>query len=324
MRRFMEYRFLKTPFWGWLVFALMLSVYSQAQPQEYERVDATILLYPQRFESPEQLSRFLTRDFTSEEEKVRAIYSWIIMNIEYDPDEYKQFDYNFKNYRERNEKEETTREKVINRTLKKGVAVCEGYAMLFEKLCELQGISNYLVRGDIKSNFNDIGRPFKKSHMWNVAVIDGNPYLFDSTWGAGKYNEKFIKEPSYFYYKTNPKEFFKSHYPSMYEDAFMDNLVTKEVFSNMPLIIAKDVHMEDIELPIHGVLRSDEYFDTIEFRVNNCAPNEVSYSYGKEKKAVENLEVTEGRLRFSVPIESNAKTLLIYFDQQPALGYRIQ
>ncbi|NND62690.1 MAG: hypothetical protein HKN48_05805 [Flavobacteriaceae bacterium] len=163
-----EFKFLSV----WLfLFGLLCSINLYAQ--DYERVDATIQLYPDRFKSAEELSRFIERDFTSEENKVRAIYGWIINNVAYEPEEYEKFNFNFKNFRERNEKEEKTRKKVIARTLQKGVAVCEGYAMLFERLCELQGISNYLVRGDIKSNFNDIGRSFKNSHMWNVAVIDG-------------------------------------------------------------------------------------------------------------------------------------------------------
>ncbi len=190
----------------YLICVLMVAVFSGfgSIAQDYERIDASILLYPKYFDTPEQFSKFISRDFSTDEEKVRAIYSWIILNVSYDPEEYKRFNFNFKNLRERNAKEENTRAKVIQRTLNKGVAVCEGYAMLFEKMCELQGIQNYLVRGDIKSNFNDIDRPFKNSHMWNIAILDGETYLFDPTWGAGKYNGKFIREPSYFYYKTDP------------------------------------------------------------------------------------------------------------------------
>lgn len=292
--------------------------------QDFERVDATIKLYPNRFDSPEQLSKFISRDFTTEEEKIRAIYGWIINNVSYDPDEYKRFNFNFKNYRERNAKEEKTRESVIKRTLQKGIAVCEGYAMLFEKLCELQGISNYLVRGDIKTNFDDIGRPFKQTHMWNVAVIDNKPYLFDPTWGAGKYRGKFIKEPNYFFYKTEPDLFFKTHYPGMLEDAFIDEIISREVFSSLPLIISQNLRIGDIETPINGIIRSDEYFDEISFVVNNCSPNEVSFSYGKDKKAANNVIIGDGRLNFSVPLQLGVDTLLIYFDGQPALGYRIQ
>lgn len=301
---------------------LFLSV--PALSQDYERIDATILLYPKTFDTPEALSKFITRDFVTDEEKVRAIYSWIIQNIAYEPDEYKQFDFKFKNYRERNQKEQKTREKVIERTLKKGIAVCEGYAMLFEKLCELQGISNYLVRGDTKSNFNDIGRSFAKNHMWNVVYIDDKPYLFDPTWGAGRFNGKFIKEPSYFYYKTPPHLFFKTHYPEMLEDAYIDNIVSREVFSAMPLIISEKLRIEDVEKPITGIIRSEDYFDSVEFTINNCDPEIVAYSYGKEKRILETVERTQGRVKFDIPLELGVDKLLIYFDDEPALGFKIK
>ena len=307
-----------------LFLILLFLMHHSTFAQDYERVDATILLYPESFDSPEQLSKFIGRDFKTEEDKVRGIYSWIIQNIAYEPDEFKQFNYNFKDYRERNEKEEKTREKIIKRTLQKGIAVCEGYAMLFEKLCELQGISNYLVRGDIKTNFNDIGRPFKRSHMWNVAVIDGKPYLFDPTWGAGRYNGKFIKDPSYFYYKTEPELFLKTHYPSMYEDAFVDMILTKEVFSAMPLIILKDLKFNHIERPLEGIIRAEDYFDAIMFSISDFNPTEITYSYGAEKLSVEQKEVVDGKLQFQIPLQSGAETLLVYFDEQPALGFKIQ
>ncbi|SDE39999.1 transglutaminase domain-containing protein [Ulvibacter litoralis] len=308
-------------FW---VCCVLLFFTSESFSQDYERVDATILLYPESVDTPEELSKFITRDFTSEEEKVRAIYSWIIQNVAYDPNEYKQFNYNFKDYRERNTKEEKTRDKVIKRTLQQGVAVCEGYAMLFEKLCELQGISNYLVRGDIKTNFNDIGRPFKNSHMWNVAVIDGKSYLFDPTWGAGRYNGGFIKEPSYFYYKTPPDLFFKTHYPSMFEDAFIDVVISKRVFSTMPLLIAENLKMGDVESPLQGIISTDQYLSEVPFSLTNCNTQAVFYTFGDEKLPVENLETVGNRTRFSVPLALGAETLLIYFDDQPALGFIIE
>jgi len=298
--------------------------YTMTFAQDYERVDASILLYPEKFEAVEELSRFISRDFISEEDKVRAIYSWIILNVAYDPDEYKKFDYKFKNFRERNSKEEKTRDAIIKRTLRKGIAVCEGYSMLFEKLCELQGISNYLVRGDVKSNFDDIGRPFKQSHMWNAAVIDGQTYLFDPTWGAGKYNGEFIKDPSYFYYKTNPELFLKTHYPSMFEDAFVEKVVSREVFSNMPLLIKDDLKMDQVESPLQGVIQADEYYDTIPFVISNCDVENVSYLLRGKKIPVKNMEIKEGRLHFGVPLELGMKNLLIYFDDKPALAFRVQ
>ncbi|MCB0466787.1 MAG: hypothetical protein KDC64_01075 [Aequorivita sp.] len=304
-----------------VVFSIFLSM--SAFAQDYERVDAIISMYPNTFDNPEKLSKFIARDFTSEEDKVRAIYTWIIQNIAYDPDEYKQFDYTFSNYRERNEKDEKLRNKIIQRTLQKGVAVCEGYAMLFEKLCEQQGIKNYLVRGDIKSNFPDIGRPFKRVHMWNVASIEGKYYLFDATWGAGKYNGKFIKEPSYFYYETPPELFIKTHYPDMPEDAFMDEIMSREQFSEQPLIIEKSLLAKDIESPSKGLLFEDAYFGEILFSIKNIDPEKISYSYGTDIISIEEIEREANKIKFNVPLIIGAKTLLIYFDGKPALGYKI-
>ncbi len=304
-----------------ILFLIFLNATSFAQ--DYDRVDAILTMYPETFDSTEKLSKFITRDFASEEDKVRAIYTWIIQNIAYDPEEYKKFDYTFTNYRERNEKDEKLRAKIIERTLQKGIAVCEGYAMLFEKLCELQGIKNYLVRGDIKASFQDIGRPFKRVHMWNVVTIDGKPYLFDPTWGAGKYNGKFIKEPTYFYYKTPPELFIKTHYPDMAEDTFLDTILSREQFSERPLIIEQNLLAADIESPSKGVLLEDEYFGDILFSIKNINPENISYSYGTKIVAIEKVEREENRIIFNVPLSIGAKTLLVYFDGKPALGYKI-
>ncbi len=312
-------RFLKiTIFFFVICFSKMLFA------QDFERVDATILFYPKTCESPEEISKFITRDFQTKEEKVRAIYSWIIQNIAYEPNEYKKFDYRFSNYRERNKKEEITREKIISRTLQKGIAVCEGYAFLFERLCELQGITNYLVRGDTKTTIEGIGKEFNTNHMWNVAIIDGKSYLFDPTWGAGKYNQKFIKEPSYFYYKIPPEQFIKTHYPDIFEDAFISETMSKQEFSDMPLIIKKELLISDIIAPNKGIIYSEMYFNEIQFEIKNANPNKVTYSFGKEILHVSKLIQKENLLEFSVPLELGVKTLLIYFDDQPALGYRIE
>lgn len=291
--------------------------------QDYARIDATIELYPESFDNIEDLSAMISRDFSTEEEKVRGIYSWIIRNVAYDPDEYKKFNYNFKNYRERNSKEEKVREQTINRTLSKGIAVCEGYAMLFEKLCTLQGISNYLVRGDIKTHFNDIGRPFEKIHMWNVAVIDGQGYLFDPTWGAGKYQGRFIKEPTYFYYKTPPELFIKTHYPELQEDTFLGSMVPREVYAKWPLIIIDEMTQDDIEMPLTGIIDPETSLGQIDFGIRWDTTVAVSYSFGNEKVEVTTSD-DNGLLRFAVPFELGQRNLLIYFNDEPAIAFKVK
>jgi len=306
-----------------LIFLVLISI-SNSFSQDYERIDATILLYPTQCDSPEELSKFITRDFSTDEEKVRAIYSWIIQNIAYEPKEYKKFDYRFSNIKERNVKEELTRQKIIERTLQKGIAVCEGYAFLFEKLCELQGITNYLVRGDTKTTIEEIGKEFATSHLWNVAYIDGNPFLFDPTWGAGKYHEKFIKEPNYYYYKTPPYSFFKTHYPDLYEDALIPDEISKQEFSELPLIIDSDMLISDIITPKKGIIYTEMYFDEIQFEIKNSNPKKITYSFNGEIKKVIKKSLENEILMFSVPLELGVKQLLVYFDEKPVLGYQIK
>lgn len=300
-----------------------LFVITSCFSQDYERVDATIQLYPERFDDVSELSAMISRDFSTEEDKVRGIYSWIIKNIAYDPEEYKKFNYSFKNYRERNAKEEKTREQIIARTLSTGVAVCEGYAMLFEKLCNLQGIGNYLVRGDIKTNFEDIGRPFRKIHMWNVAIIDGKSYLFDPTWGAGKYRDKFIKDPSYFYYKTPPKLFVKTHFPDLEEDTLLSEMISREVFASWPLVIIPELSLDAVEAPFYGIIDSENTLGEIQFGIRIHSGTNVSFTYGYEKKKV-NTSEENGLLKFVIPFELGQENLLIYFNDKPALAYKIR
>lgn len=307
-----------------IVLIFLVSIIAGAlQAQDFEQVDATIKFYPKTFDEVTELSDFIARDFTTDEEKIRAIYGWIIHNVRYDPDEYDVFNYKFKNYRERNAKEEITRIKIIQRTVSKGVAVCEGYSMLFEKLLELQGIQSYLVRGDIKTNFNDIGRPFQKIHMWNVVYLNEQPFLFDPTWGAGKYNQKFIKEPSYYWFKTKPEQFIKTHYPDLVEDAFLDINVSKQTFAKYPLVIQKDMEINDVIAPRYGVISSAAYPKEILFQLKTKAPAVISYSYdfGNKKKMVD-FTVQEDMISFPVKTKSG-KNLIVYFNDEPALAYKV-
>jgi transglutaminase/protease-like cytokinesis protein 3 len=310
--------------WIHLGLIIMFMMITSVDAQDYERVDATIQLYPSRCDTPEDLSKFISRDFNTDAEKVRAIYSWIIQNIEYEPKEYKKFDYSFRQYRERNIKEEETRKKIIDRTIQKGIAVCEGYAMLFEGLCELLGVNSYLVRGDTKSNFEDIGRSFQTVHMWNVAFIDGKPYLFDTTWGAGKYHQRFIRDTSYFYFKTDPDKLIKTHYPDLYEDAFLDEAISRDEFSSMPLIIERSMKYTDLIQPESGIIHSEMYFDEIQFSVKANNPEKIYYSYGGEKDLVNKIKRDRDTVHFSVPLLIGQQNLLIYFDQKPALGFKVK
>jgi hypothetical protein len=305
---------------AFLVLFASVSTYAQ----DYERVDAIIELYPKQLESPEQLSAFISRDFTSVDEKLRAIYGWIINHIAYNPDEYKALDYSFTTVKDRNKKQENFRQKIIKRVLDQGNAVCEGYAMLFERLCELQGIQSYLVRGDSKASLTDINRPFKANHMWNIAFIDGEPFLFDPTWGAGKFNGKFVKDPSYTFFKTAPNLFLRTHYPVIKEDALLINIPDKTAFLQAPIMVDVNILETKPVKPSAGTLSSDVAFGLWEFAVPYAQDAKVSYSLNGNQILAVDSSFDDNTLTFIIPAQIGARFLIVYLNDETALAYKVK
>lgn len=296
---------------------------STTTAQDYQRVDAAIKLYPERFAKVDDLAEMIARDFIDPKEQLRAAYGWIIDHVVYDPDEYKNFNYNFKDYRERNLKEEQTRAKIITRTISEGVAVCEGYAMLFEQLCFLLGIESYLVRGDIKTHFDDIGRSFETIHMWNLAIVEGQSFLFDPTWGAGKYQDRFIHEPSYRYFMAEPGWFINTHYPDFVEDTLLEDPLSRSMFEQMPLIISQGMLWEQVIEPKFGILDATVEDGQIRFELEGVHPKKVSYDFGSNRRKVKTRQDGDVLL-FEVPMSLGSNQLVIYFDGKPALAYKIE
>jgi hypothetical protein len=105
----------------------------------------------------------------------------LVQNVSYDPAEYKSSDYSFATSREGNKKGTKSRANIINKTLKIAEAVYESLSSIFEKSYELQGINGYLVRGDIKTHFKNIGFPFRNNHIWNYCSNEMQYLLFDTT-----------------------------------------------------------------------------------------------------------------------------------------------
>ncbi len=118
-----------------------------------------------------KLTRKLTKNLPSENEKVCAIYGWITSNIRYNIKKCASF--NFK---------KQTPKKVLQR----GMATCQGYADLFNAMCGFAGIQSVGVQGYVKGSDWDQGDTFYyEEHIWNAANVDGEWKLLDATWDAG-------------------------------------------------------------------------------------------------------------------------------------------
>ncbi len=291
--------------------------------QEYAKVDATVSFYPEHFATDQALATQIKNDFTNPKEQLRAGYSWLINNVAYDPQEYYTYKFQYRILEERNEKMAETREGIIERTLQQGVAVCEGYALTLERLCELLGIQAYVVRGDTKTQPSDIGRPFDKNHMWMIAIIDEKPMLLDPTWGAGRYNGTFIKSPSYDYFDTPASQFIKSHYPEVFDDAYIDVSLSKEAFSKQPLVIDKRLSINQIS-PLEGTIKAKSLSKGIIFSLEGITGKKVSYSLDGFEKVTTDFTIDNNTLQCMIATRTKAQSLVIYVDDAPVIGYKIK
>ena len=128
------------------------------------------------------ISQVLTRKFPEPKEKVRAIFTWIALNISYD----------LKAGRN-NENSKTGSDEIL-KTRKASPA---GYAGLFQDMCSVQKIRCLTVEGYTKYKAEDINeKPDEFNHTWAVVQLGQSPdtwFYVDPTWGSGYTDDNMKK-----------------------------------------------------------------------------------------------------------------------------------
>lgn len=90
-------------------------------------------------------------------------------------------------------------------SLVNGKAVCDGYALGYEYLCNLAHIESTVVFGGVGSISNPNSQLQRKTlagHVWNEAKLSGEWYEVDTTWDD--FNAKGV--PDYTYYNLTTKQ----------------------------------------------------------------------------------------------------------------------
>jgi hypothetical protein len=162
------------------------------------------------------ISTYIKEHFSSDSERIRAIFVWVSNNINYDVEKLLT------------KKQERT---PVSDVLKGRKAVCQGYADLFVALCNECNIKAALVGGYTKLMNGFIA---DLSHAWVAASINNKWYLFDPTWAAGSVNDKYFRKSfSTRYYKLTPEEMIKDHMPfdPMYQ--FLDYPIAYDDFNGI-------------------------------------------------------------------------------------------
>jgi hypothetical protein len=301
--------------------------------QDFQKVDQTVSSYPRSFSKIEKLAELIKKDFTSDVDKARAIYTWIARNIQYDVNEYfagsKTISFTYSSQEEKEMKEKQMEKNMAEQTLKKKKAVCQGYAGLYKLLCDYTGLECVVISGYSKVFDKDIGRiPTQSDHAWNAVKINNKWELLDVTWGAGNvdYGKKvFLPEFTDFYFMTPPDKFFLKHYPEDKKWLFVDKTIRE--FADLPLFYGT-VALADLEIikPKKGII-SFKPKETIEFSWKTTLdPKDLLYAFKGDKFGKQVIaEQKDGIVSFAVPVEKSASTLLtIYYKGSSLLTYKLE
>jgi hypothetical protein len=266
-----------------LIFFLILCVFNLGA-QSSDEVDSIVNRYPRAFWSPEKLSQRITKDFSSDGAKARAIYTWIAKHVSYDVKKYfllkkrKYVDRLVRQIRPFNA--EIYSKKAALRTIRIRKGVCADYSNLYKRLCMLSGLNCEVVVGFAKTTPEDIGKlPRKMDHAWNVVKIGGEWKLIDVTWGAGYVDmekRKFVSKFNEDFFFTVPELFAVHHFPR--ERKWMMANMTDSAFALLPLYHKLDSKIE-ILAPYSGLLEASS--TGIEFRIKTQDDHDWSYSYLK-------------------------------------------
>jgi len=302
--------------------------------QDYSYIDNKVKNYPSTFNKIETIANKINNDFQLDEEKVRAIYTWLSHNISYDlQNDMFNISDNIIIYSSLDDKKRQLRRKKLNKlknVLKSRKAVCIDYSELFKEICDRIGIQSEIVVGYSKANIYDIERENKiKNHAWNVVKINNNWKIIDITWattytniGAQKKLEKFYD----YYFFTNPEDFILTHYPVNTKWQLVKNKISKKDFFKSPIFypsyFRNKIKIADVQ---KGILEANKKRLIIIF---NKIPKRKKFFYAlkgdKFIKPVVFKKTKEGQYITSIKYnKSNDSEIIIYSDLTPVIGFKV-
>jgi len=272
-----------------LTIFLLLFLITSTYPQKYKLVDSIVSNYPKSITNPNELASYINRAFVLQEEKARAIFTWIALNIEYDIQaiaEPKGTD-SLKIVEElKKRKEEQFKEGIIQYTLRKGKGICIEYSILFKYICEHVSLQCETIYGAAKSGVLNIDSiPDRVKHAWNAVKIGDEWKLVDVTWASGYYDAKsarMVQKFNDFFFFTPAKIFAYSHLPS--DSRGMLTGTTKESFDKAPVYYSTYFQRNiNIEKPRKGKISAGRK-SMIRFVITNCNSECLYFEFGNENE----------------------------------------
>nr|WP_319400851.1 transglutaminase domain-containing protein [uncultured Carboxylicivirga sp.] len=300
-------------------------------------IDPALILnvskYPKSFKHTDDLAKRINKDYKSDKDKAAAIYTWIALNVEYDVKTFysnknTSVEYSYQTLEEKEAIEKEIFNKIVESTLRKKEAVCEGYASLYKALCDQCRLECVIVSGSSKNSYRQIGKEPKISdHAWNAVMINGQWYLLDATWGAGSVDpstRKFIKEFTDGYFMLPADRFFTQHFPQDEKWSFVDK--SAKDFAELPFYHHTYLFSDDVLLtPEKGIIKKVKRGE-IPFKLKTSREiNQLYFAFERDKKSSLISYTQQGdEVTFSVQVGNRRSGYFtVYADGKPMFSFKL-
>jgi len=312
------------------VFLISISIYGFSQ--KYKPVDNIVKQYPS-YSDLNTLSIRINNDFNSDEKKARALFTWLAYNIDYYTDKSikSNFQLIFSEYDRLRIKKNKNKE-IIKQAITNKRTNCNGFALMFNEVCNLLNIESQIIEGYAKANINDIGENKSlKNHAWNAVKINNKWQLLDVTWASGyedRIKKQIVKKFNDYYFFTPPKRLINSHFPAGFKWQLLSKIITKKDFFSSPIFYPEYFNSNSKISNNKGVITTSKknnhiliYFDTINH------DNDYSYGYTNDKYAKrfqfikQKNDSYQAKLKYSKKENSN---LTLYYKSQPLASFKVK
>ena len=171
------------------------------------------------------LAEYITEKSNNDYERVKKAHDWVALNIRYDTQSFFSGKYSSQEF---------------DAVIKRGNAVCSGYADVFKNICDALKIDCQIVSGYARgygSNLFNFTNVMNTNHAWNIVVIDEEKYFIDTTWDAGYVNGRnYTAKYRTDYFFPDPKNFIYDHFSYSASTQLLDPPLSAQEFDNLPFI----------------------------------------------------------------------------------------
>ncbi|NDI98803.1 hypothetical protein GWA97_06915 [Flavobacterium sp. LaA7.5] len=292
--------------------------------QDYTDIDYKIYEYPNTFSTVQQLVDRVNKDFIREDEKARAFFSWIALNVKFDVTGISSQGFYYSDSEDWRQKNSQQIETMITTVLQNNIATSYGYAVLYDALCKKANIESEVIIGTLKSDISEIGQlPKSANHAWNAVKIDSKWKLVDATLAAGYIGGDGVFKPDFngAYFFTSPDVFFLNHYPKNAEWLFIPK--TKQNFADLPVYYGNYIAAEyRIISPNSGILKPIK--NTVTFKFSNLDTQELVSYITDISSTPQVLDQNETTLEYTAQIDSKANYFILVIFGKPVAAYVIR